>query len=73
MFAVGGRVSTDQFVSSPPGRLTHTYGKESTEKQYSGGTVFIDEASEHIHIENQVSLGAPETVRAKNRFEREAQ
>ena len=70
--AVGGRVSTDQFVSSLPGRLATTYGKESVEKQYSGGTVFIDEASEFMYIENQVSLGAPETVRAKNKFEREA-
>ena len=70
--AVGGRVSTDQFVSSLPGRLAHTYGKESAERQFSGGTIFIDEASEYIHIENQVSLGAPETVRSKLRFEREA-
>ena len=72
MTAVGGRVSTDQFVSSLPGRLATTYGKESTEKQFTGGTIFIDEASEYIHVENQVSLGAPETVRAKTRFEREA-
>ena len=70
--AVGGRVSTDQFVSSLPGRLATTFGKESVEKQYVGGTVFIDEASEYVHVENQVSLGAHETVRSKHKFEREA-
>ena len=72
LLAIGGRVSTDQFVSSLPGRLAHTFGKEKAEQQFSGGTIFIDEASEYIHVENQVSLGAPETVRSKNRFEREA-
>ena len=70
--AVGGRVSTDQFVSSLPGRLGHTFGKEKADQKYTGGTIFIDEASEFIFVQNQVSLGAPETVRAKTRFEREA-
>ena len=32
MTAIGGRISMDQFVSSLPGRLAHTYGKEATEK-----------------------------------------
>ena len=33
MTAIVGRIWTDQFVSSLPGRLAHTYGKEATEKQ----------------------------------------
>lgn len=72
MTAVGGRVSTDQFVSSLPGRLPTSYGREKEHEQYTGGTVFIDEASEYIHVENQVSLGASETIRSKQRFEKNA-
>ena len=70
--AVGGKVSTDQFVSSLPGRLPHTFGKEKQHEQFTGGTIFIDEASEFFFIQNQISLGAAETVRAKNTFERQA-
>ena len=72
LLAVGGRVSTDQFVSSVPGRLPHTFGKEKKHEQFTGGTVFIDEASAFFFVQNQVSLGAAETLRAKTRFEREA-
>jgi hypothetical protein len=70
MPAVGGKVSTDQFVSSLPGRLPNTFRKEKEHKRYSGGTIFIDEASEYFYIQNQVSLGASETIRAKTSFER---
>jgi hypothetical protein len=69
---VGGMVSTDQYVSSVPGRLPHTYGKEKVHEQYVGGTIFVDEASGYMYIQNQVSLGASETIRAKHTFEREA-
>ena len=68
----GGMISSDQFVSSLPGRLPNTYGKEKEKDKYTGGTVFIDEASSMIFVENQVSLGAAETLRAKHKFEREA-
>jgi len=37
-----------------------------------GGTVFIDEASGFFTVELQVSLGAAETICAKNKMEREA-
>ena len=40
ILAVGGRVSTDQFVSSLPGRLPTTFGKENVSQQYSGGNNF---------------------------------
>jgi hypothetical protein len=69
----GACISTDQYVSHVPGRLEHTYGKENTEERYIGGTLFIDEASQFIYIQNQVSLGATETIRAKHKFERLAQ
>ena len=66
----GGMISSDQFVPSLPGRLPNTYGKENEKDKYTGGTVFIDEASSFV--ENQVSIGASETLRAKHKFEREA-
>jgi hypothetical protein len=36
---------------------------------FHGGTIFRDAASKYIHVQNQVSLGAGETVNAKLRFE----
>ena len=68
----GGMISSNQFVSSLPGRLPNTYGKENEKDKYTGGTVFIDEASSMIFVENQVSLGAAEIIRTKHKFEREA-
>lgn len=69
---IGSCVSSDQFICSTPGRLPHTYGRESEASKYVGGTIFIDEASGFTYLENQVSVNATETIRAKNRFEREA-
>lgn len=66
----GACVSVDQFVSSTPGRLAHTFGKERQEEKLMGGTVFVDHASGFVYVENQVALSAPETVRSKQRFER---
>lgn len=68
----GGSVSTDQFVSSVPGRLATSFGKEQAHEMMTGGTVFVDDASGYFHVENQVSLSAPETIRSKRRFERMA-
>ncbi len=69
---VGAMVSSDQFICSTPGRLPQTYGKESENSKYIGGTIFIDEASGKVFLENQVSTNATETIKAKNKFEREA-
>ena len=69
---VGGTVFTDQFVSSVPGRLLHSFGKEKEHEMQTGGTIFIDAASTFMHVDTQVSLGAAETLRSKNKLEREA-
>ena len=45
------------------------YGREAAEKCFHGGTIFRDAATGIIWIENQVSLGANETVMAKEKFE----
>ena len=68
----GSMVSSDQFVSSLPGRLPNTYGKEKESEKYVGGTIFIDEASEYFWVHNQVSLNAAETLIGKHEFERNA-
>ena len=41
----GDCVSLDQYESSIPGCLPHTYGKEKKDNQYNGGTLFVDHAS----------------------------
>eukprot|EP00957_Ditylum_brightwellii_P040099 3034853-Ditylum_brightwellii.AAC.1 len=61
----GDFVSTDQYVVRTPGRLPSGYGREAAEKRFHGGTIFRDAATGIIWIENQVSLGANETVMAK--------
>jgi hypothetical protein len=65
----GMKVSCDQYITSVPGRLPDTYGKENVKQQYRGGTIFYDHASGAMFIRNQVSLRAGETVRAKRAFE----
>jgi hypothetical protein len=46
----GDCVSVDQYVSSVPGRLPHTAGKEKPNEKYNGGTIFVDHASSYIHL-----------------------
>ena len=66
----GSMVSTDQYVSSVKGRLPHTAGKEKGKECYSGGTVYVDDASGFIFVQNQVSLKADKTLRGKHSFEK---
>jgi len=65
----GDLVSMDQFVSGTPGRLFTGYGREAQHNRFQGGTIFNDAASGAIRVEHQVSLGAGETICAKERFE----
>ena len=66
---VGDFVSTDQFVCRTPGRLPGGYGREGRNGRFTGGTINNDAASGLIWVENQVSLGASETIMGKERFE----
>ena len=52
-----------------PGRLPTAYGREGPDNRYHGGTIFIDAVSGVIHVENQVSMGAGETIGSKQKFE----
>ena len=62
-------MSTDQFVCRTPCRLPSGYGREKSTSRFNGGTIYNDAASGLIWVENQVSLGANETIMGKERFE----
>ena len=64
-YQTGDFVSMDQYVVKNPGRLPTGYGRESDTNMYHGGTLFRDAASKYIYVQNQVSLGARETVTGK--------
>ena len=66
----GDCISMDQFISAVPGRLPHTFGKESSKDRYSGGTIMVDHASGYIHCECQVSLRTGSTIQTKNTFQK---
>jgi hypothetical protein len=68
-YEVGDFVSTDQFFCRTPGCLPKGYGRESADRCFWGGTIYNDAASGLIWVENQVSLGANETVMGKSCFE----
>jgi hypothetical protein len=65
----GDKVSCDQYMSPSRGRLEHTKGLESSEKQYVGGTIFIDHATNFLFNNHQVNLTAATTVESKHACE----
>ena len=67
----GECVSVDQYESAVKGRRAHTRGLERDSSRFCGGTLFYDHASGYIFVHHQVSLSGPDTVNAKEAFERE--
>ena len=65
-------VSVYHYISQAPGRIYHTKGKSDQSDMFSGGYVFIDHASGYVSINQQVSINATETVKAKQTFEKAA-
>ena len=61
-------MSTDQFVVKNPGRLPSGFGRERHNNRFHVGTIYNDAASGLIWVENQVSLGANETIVGKAWF-----
>lgn len=59
----------DQFIVKTPGRLPTGFGREGIDNRFHGGTIFNDAATGTIFVENQVSLGAGETLMSKAIFE----
>ena len=68
-YEVGDFFSTNQFFGRTPGILTSGYGRECRQNRLHSGTIYNDAASGLISVENQVSIGANETVLVKSRFE----
>jgi hypothetical protein len=65
----GDLISSDQFVVMTPGRLLTGYGREAPHNSFHGGTIYQDAASNLVRVQNQVTLGAAETVVGKANFE----
>ncbi len=61
-------VINDQYVANTPGQLLSGYGTEAPHNQFHGGTLFHDAATGIIWAETHVSLGAGETLMAKECF-----
>jgi hypothetical protein len=51
----GQCVSVDHFVCSTKGRLFTSRGKTDANEMYSGGCLFVDHATNHVHIESSPS------------------
>ncbi len=64
-YEIGDFVSTNQFICRAPGQLPEGYDRESKGRHFQSGTIFNDAASGLIWVENQVSVGANETVMGK--------
>jgi hypothetical protein len=67
--APGQQVSVDHFICSTKGRLYSSKGKTTDDRMFTGGCLFVDHASNLVHVEHQVSLTSHETLQAKHRFE----
>ncbi len=62
-------VFADQYLVNTPGRLLLGYGREVPQNQFHGGAPFHDTATGLVLDENQVSIGAGETLMSRKRFE----
>jgi hypothetical protein len=68
-YEVGDFVSNYQFICKTPGQLPEGYSRESKDRHFQGGTIYNDAALSLNWVENQVFLGANETVVGKACFE----
>ena len=67
----GQKISMDHFIVSTPGRLFGSRGRESHDRMFKGGVIFVDHASGFIHVVPVVNFTAGEAIRAKREFEAE--
>jgi len=64
----GQTISVDHFVCSTKG-VTLTSKGGATAANYSGGCIFVDNASGLVHVEHQQHLNTHETLKGKEKFE----
>ena len=67
----GQRVSVDHFVCSTKGRLFSSRGKTQEKDMYSGGCIFVDQATKYVSVVFQQHLNSHETLKAKQTYELE--
>ena len=67
----GNLVSVDHFESRLRGRTYSSFNSASSNK-YVGGCIFVYSMSGMIHVEHQLGFSSPETLRAKQTFEKMA-
>jgi hypothetical protein len=65
----GQEISVDHFICSQKGRRFHTRGKESDKLQFDSGCLFVDHASNYIHVEFQTTTSSHATLESKTSFE----
>ena len=67
--APGQQVSFDHFICGTKGRLFSSAGKSLNSEMFAGGCLFIDHATNFVHVEFQKHLNSTETMKAKGKFE----
>jgi hypothetical protein len=67
----GDLVLSDQYKSRQPGRAFTTKGLLSS-SFFSGGTLFVDVASNYVYVSHQMGSTASETIQLKLNFERKS-
>jgi hypothetical protein len=65
----GQQMLVDHFVSSVKKRLFTSKGKTPDKEMFSGGCIFVDHASNNIHIEFQTRLNSHKTIAGKQAYE----
>ena len=67
----GAHVSVDHFESRVLGRTFDSFGNVSSDA-YKGGCLFVDHASDSLHVEYQLRFSAVETFCAEQAYEQMA-
>ena len=67
--APGQHVSVGRFICGTEGRLFLSAGKSLNTNIFAGGCLFIDHATNFVHIEFQKHLNTAETLKTKEKFE----
>ena len=65
----GQQVSVDHFICSTKGRLLTSKGKTPEKEMYVGGCLFIDHASNYVHVEFQQHMTTHQTLESKTKYE----
>ena len=65
---LGQRISINLYVTTTPGCLPNTFGKEKVESQFTGSAIFVDHASWYIFNKHQHSTTTAESILSNHAF-----